>query len=227
MGAASPWNAGKALVPPPEGKTRQLVAPAPITIDRVGADNEIIVPAGVRRINAILIGGGGSGGRGDRTDYVLYPDYDSGGGGGSGAMVNISFDVVPGERYIVRIGRGGDGPGGDTSILRNNIVYATAGGGRPGTSGNPGIGGAGGTPWANANIISASWSEEKGRSGTNSVGTVRGGTGSGFGTSGAEGATSTVAAQNGEVPGGGGGGGTPEFRNGGKGMSGVARITWL
>lgn len=226
MGAASPWNAGKSLIPPPPPGARQFTSPPPITVSTVG-DTEITVPLGVKQMDVALIGAGGSGGRGSKTSYPFYTDEDSGGGGGGGALVNVTLDVTQGEKFLVRVGRGGDGPGGDTSIIRSGIVLATAGGGRPGTTGEPGRGGAGGIPVVNKDIPFSFRREEKGRNGTDGVGGTQGGVGGGFGTLDAAGATATQGAESGRVQGGGGGGGSSEWRYGGPGMSGAVRITWV
>lgn len=75
-------------------------------------------PAGVSRVQYLVVGGGGGGGNG----------YDSGGGGGAGGGMVLTdyLDVIPGITYTVTVGAGGTG--GDN--IRSN---------RNGTAGNDSV----------------------------------------------------------------------------------------
>lgn len=75
-------------------------------------------PAGVSRVQYLVVGGGGGGGNG----------YDSGGGGGAGGGMVLTdyLDVIPGTTYTVTVGAGGTG--GDN--IRSN---------RNGTAGNDSV----------------------------------------------------------------------------------------
>lgn len=77
---------------------------APVMVDEVGV-TEITVPSRGRKMNVVLIGGGGS-----------------------ATLIDITFDVKEGEKYSILVGGGGNG---DTSISRDGVVIATAKAGMP------------------------------------------------------------------------------------------------
>jgi hypothetical protein len=111
------------------------------TFTTVG-NNTFIVPAGVTKISAVLIGGGGAGGGGSAGGNG---SGGQGGGGGGLRYVN-DFPVTPGQTLTVIVGAGGNGgtgaggDGGDSSIT--GIV--TAFGGKGGAAINTGAVGTGG-----------------------------------------------------------------------------------
>lgn len=102
-----------------------------------------VVPEGVYKIKARVIGGGGGGGGGGNTNA-------SGRGGGGGGYVEGSFSVTPGQSIPVTVGAGGAGGGasgtngasGGSSSLG---ALASAGGGEFGGGTGSGIATAGGT----------------------------------------------------------------------------------
>jgi hypothetical protein len=116
------------------------------------------VPAGVTRIDALVVAGGGGGGGGmDNSGW-------SGGGGGAGGLRTLTNSVVtPGSALTLAVGGGGHrgtnalnnvealGTNGAASILGSTT---TVGGGRGGMNnypaGNGGSGGGGGTYAASA-----------------------------------------------------------------------------
>jgi hypothetical protein len=116
------------------------------TFTTVGS-NTFIVPAGVTKISAVLIGGGGAGGGSDGSSG------GNGGGGGGLRYVN-DFPVTPGQTLDVFVGGGGVGSGGVGGNGGNSSItgIATAFGGTGGASdyqqavgaGGVGSGGSGG-----------------------------------------------------------------------------------
>lgn len=122
-----------------------------------------VVPSGITSVSVYLVGAGGGGGAGQSGNP--FP----GGTGGRGALVlQTSLAVTPGETLTVSGGIGGAGTaflrqaggGGSTiSLLRGGTTLMSAGGGGggqpatrtgsgddlPGTNGNPGFTGSGGT----------------------------------------------------------------------------------
>ena len=90
-----------------ENIARFSVAPTTTTFTALGVPNVTTwtAPAGVSRVEYLVVGGGGGGGTG----------YDSGGGGGgAGGMVLTGFlDVTPATTYAVTVAIGGAG-GPDT-----------------------------------------------------------------------------------------------------------------
>jgi len=91
---------------------------------------EWTVPEGVTDINVVAIGAGGGGSQ--------KPTGGSGGGGGTISYINKA-QVVPGEKYTIVVGQGGESSstiaaaGGDTYMVlentNNTVVYATGGAG--------------------------------------------------------------------------------------------------
>lgn len=121
-----------------------------------------IVPAGVTRIKATVVGGGGGGG------YTsIGTGGDHGGGGGAGAVAIKHFTVVPGDVFNYTVGAkgvghsaasDGDGTNGGNSTLQSPgtstpASYTVTGGGGLGGLGPAGsrFGGGGGAP-INADI---------------------------------------------------------------------------
>jgi hypothetical protein len=119
------------------------------------------IPAGVTRIEVIVVGGAGCGGDGNNQGGT---SLGGGGGGGSGAVHVKVIEVEPGEVFPVIIGAGGHptliDPSVDTTLdgfaigdgARTTFGVwpraAVAGGGKRGKDGNDandGAGGAGGT----------------------------------------------------------------------------------
>ena len=106
-----------------ENSARFTVTPTVTTFTALGVPNVTTwtAPAGVSRVQYLVVGGGGGGGTG----------YDAGGGGGgAGGMVLSDFlDVVPGTTYDVTVAIGGAG-GPDTRTNTSgdpggNSVFAT------------------------------------------------------------------------------------------------------
>ncbi len=101
-----------------------------------------VVPAGVTRISAVLVGGGGGGSQGGT--------YNGGGGGGGLRYIN-DLTVTPGETITVVVGAGGvstannvQTPGGYSRLSRGANVLVQAGGGGAAAAAAV-TGGAGGT----------------------------------------------------------------------------------
>jgi len=166
------------------------------TFTNVGS-NTFIVPAGVTKISAVLIGGGGAGGGGSNAT-----GGGQGGGGGGLRYVN-DFPVTPGQTLTVIVGAGGNGgtgvggDGGDSSIT--GIVTAfggkggaalytgTVGAGGDGSGGSGGAtGGSGGTATLNAGAGGGGAAGYSGNGGTGGNGSVTNGgvAGSGGGAGG-------------------------------------------
>lgn len=144
-------------------------------------------PAGITKIQVLVVAGGGGGAGGATT-------YDgNGGGGGGGLIYNSAYAVTPGSSYTVTVGAGGAG-GGQTAGSRGssggNSVFGTL----------TAIGGGGGGSDSNATALSGGSGGGAGTSSTNS--SFAGGAGtSGQGYAGGGGGPT------GGGPGGGGGGG--------------------
>ena len=97
-----------------------------------------VAPAGVTKVDVLVVGGGGGGG---------YPDS----AGGSGSINRATLAVTPGTSYSVAVGAGGhtgcyndNSPDGDASSFGSDML--TAAGGVRGIpySGGAGAGGSGG-----------------------------------------------------------------------------------
>lgn len=108
------------------------------------------VPAGVTKVDAMLVGGGG-GGAGGAVNFA------SGGGGGAGGFgIYSALAVAPGEVFDLVVGSGGiasgersglpGNAGGQTSLSLSSQVLSENGGsgGGAASSGTPGVAGAGG-----------------------------------------------------------------------------------
>lgn len=182
------------------------------------------VPAGVTRMDILVIGGGGAGadaagGTGGR------------GGGGGGSARNATYPVTPGERWDVYLGAGGNAyskDGGVTTIVRNGaIIFQT-------TASQSGTGGVGAIAGANMGGVPVLRKAGDGAAGSGTTGGAGGG---------AAGATGPGSGQTGNAPGGnggapdhwgylyGGGGGGGSYVNGvnqpgGNGGFGLVRVTY-
>ncbi|MFA7243539.1 MAG: glycine-rich domain-containing protein [Sulfuricellaceae bacterium] len=90
-----------------------------------------VVPAGVTRIRASALGGGGAGG------YAGSGNLFSGSGGGGGLFLRGDLNVTPGETLTITVGTGGTGstgaPGGSSMILQvgRAVIVASGGNGAP------------------------------------------------------------------------------------------------
>jgi hypothetical protein len=184
------------------------------------------VPAGVTKISAVLIGGGGAGGGSGGGS-------GGNGGGGGGLRYINDYTVSPGQTIDVTVGSGGvggfganaGGDGGNSLILISGIGIATAFGGKGGTSNYNDIvnAGAGGT----GSVISGSIGGASGGSGGRSTlasGAGGGGAGGYTGVGGTGGSTfGTGSTGIGDVGSGGagGGGGAPSVSGCGGGGVGV------
>ncbi len=105
-------------------------------------------PAGITKVDYLVVGGGGEGGNGCNVSGAFYP----GGGGGAGGVRNGTSFTVNGEQNIV-IGAGGSGAGntvgrglnGGNSVFGAIISVGGGGGGGCGGAGSSGgDGGSGG-----------------------------------------------------------------------------------
>jgi hypothetical protein len=115
------------------------VATSPMNFASTGAEQCFTVPAGVRQIEAGLVGGfGGAGYNPGGTDTPL---------GGNGATVIAVVDVIPGQVLYVDVGSSGMG-GGPSAPPATAGAGGFNGGGAAGTSalaaGQPPAGGGGG-----------------------------------------------------------------------------------
>jgi len=182
------------------------------TFTTVGS-NTFTVPAGVTKISAVLIGGGGAGGGSGGGS--------GGNGGGGGGLIYVNdFPVTPGQTLAVIVGAGGiavsggtGGNGGNSSITG----IATAFGGTGGTTdylqsvgaGGAGTGGSGGATGGSGGQATLT----TGAGGGGAAGYIGNG-----GTGGNAGVTNGGVAGSG---GGAGGGGSPEASGSGGGGVGI------
>jgi len=119
------------------------------TFTTVGS-NTFIVPAGVTKISAVLIGGGGAGGGGSIGGSGGASGGPGGQGGGGGGLRYVNdFPVTPGQTLTVIVGAGGNGgtgaggDGGDSSITGIATAFGGKGGAANNTGTAVGTGGAG------------------------------------------------------------------------------------
>ena len=174
------------------------------TFTTVGS-NTFTVPAGVTKISAVLIGGGGAGGGSGGGS--------GGNGGGGGGLIYVNdFPVTPGQTLAVIVGAGGiavsggtGGNGGNSSITGIATAFGGTGGafdrddpvGAGGTGGTGGSGGATGGSGGRATLTTgAGGGGAAGYSGNGGTGgnatAINGGvagSGGGAGGGGAEGAS--------------------------------------
>ena len=187
------------------------------TFTTVGS-NTFTVPAGVTKISAVLIGGGGAGGGGSAGG-----SGSGGQGGGGGGLRYINdFPVTPGQTLTIIVGAGGNGGTGAGGNGANSEIVgvATAFGGTGGAADYTGTVGAGGTGSIIAGNIGGS---SGGNGGTATLTTGAGGGGSaGYSGNGGSGGNGSIT--NGGVAGSGGGaggGGAPTASGSGGGGVGV------
>lgn len=186
-----------------------------------GADT-YVVPAGVKKISILCIGGGGSG----ATDLNAF---NEGGGGGGGGALAYSNDVVvtPGETLTISVGAGGaaiatsdanGNNGGNSSAKRGGVtlVEAVGGGGGIRGDGNFGIGGAAGSCTGDV-----SYSGGNGGFGGSSESGGGGGAAGYSGNGGAGGDSDAGASGNAGIGGGAGAGGPGDSSNPAGGGGGV------
>lgn len=159
-----------------------------------GSDNWII-PAGVSRVDVLVVGGGGRAGTG--SDNGMR----NGGGGGAGGLVLVeNFDVsgyAEGVPYTIGVGGGTGGPagnnGGSSSFGTLNALGGGAGGGAN-ANGQPGGSGGGAGSWGTSQFYGGASTQPS----------------PGFGNPGGD--------SSGSHPGGGGGAGGPGISSGGPGL---------
>jgi hypothetical protein len=194
------------------------------TFTTVGS-NTFVVPAGITKISAVLIGGGGAGGASDGSS--------GGNGGGGGGLTYINdFPVNSGQTLTIFVGSGGvavsggvGGDGGNSSITG----IATAFGGKGGAGSYTGLVGVGGT---GSNIFGNIGAGGSGGRATLTYGAGGGGTSGyvgGGGNGGGDGADAGAAGSGGGASGGSsgssgssggsGGGGTGILGQGSSGAS--------
>lgn len=106
-------------------------------------------PAGVTKVNLLVVGGGGGGGYSTLSGIVC-------GGGGGGGLVVGDFTVSPGTSYTVTIGAGGGQStnGGNTTF--GSLATARGGGfgaSGEGRGGSGGCGGGGASRFGDANYV--------------------------------------------------------------------------
>ena len=111
------------------------------------SDGSFVVPVGVTKISAVLIGGGGAGGGGSAGG-----SGSGGQGGGGGGLRYINdLSVTPGETLTVVVGTGGvgasgaGGNGGSSQIKRSATILVEATGGTGGANNSSGLIGTGGS----------------------------------------------------------------------------------
>jgi len=107
------------------------------------------IPLGTATLVIEVVGGAAAGGYGSR-DFPADQDYGGGGGGGGARAITSVAASGGGQSLSYSVGRGGDyvlGQYGVASSVSGGLITTmTAGGGEPGTSGEPtAAGGAGGT----------------------------------------------------------------------------------
>lgn len=144
------------------------------------ASGNFIVPAGITRVFAKVIGGGGGGG-------IANTSYRHGGGGGGGGVAEGFIAVTPGATMPITVGSGGAGGAAGGSSTFGGL---SATGGLPGGMGPGGASGIGSGGGLNYGL---------GDGGTGSSSTDAYGAGTGGGAGGGQG-------RPGRAPGAGGGG---------------------
>ena len=181
------------------------------TIQAFTSSGSFVVPAGVTRVKATVIGGGGGGGT-----HSVYP---AGGGGAGGQAVKVIAGLVPGTAYAVTVGGAGvptsspgnGGNGGSSSFA----AFVSATGGAGGSGGTVMVnqgGGAGGTASGGDVNYSGSY-------GTDAV-TVANRGGDGGGPGAGRGTTGLIQGISATGWGGGGGGGGSSGTVGAQGGNG-------
>ncbi len=96
------------------------------------------VPAGVKRVRVIMVGGGGAGGVGS-TLMLSNTVEGIACGGGNGAVCVAEFDTTPGESITYSVGAGGTGSSSSGGDGGASTISAPSSGGSAGAGG--GLGG--------------------------------------------------------------------------------------
>jgi hypothetical protein len=188
---------------------------------KVGANYNWTVPAGVKSICILCVGGGGGG----RSRYSIGSGTRSGGGGGGGALAyRNDVAVTPGQTLVINVGDSGQygqlsegAPGGNSSVSGTGIATIIAGGGS-GSSSTGGVNAPGGSP--GGTYDGGGSGGTGGQGGTTSSGGGGGGAG-GYSGNGGAGGTSTGSPSSGQNGNGGGGGGGGQSGNKALGGGGV------
>jgi hypothetical protein len=134
------------------------------------------VPAGVTKVDVLVVGGGGSGGIGGTTAN------EPGGGGAGGMVENLGVSVTPNATSTLTVGAGA--PGAATASNGSNssaLGYTANGGGAGATNGGTGANGGsggGGSHNATAGGNGTAGQGNNGASGGGSIGGGGGGAGS-------------------------------------------------
>ena len=183
----------------------------------VSTSTSFVVPSGVTRISAVVIGGGGQG-----AASINSGNSTSGAGGGGGLSWKNNIPVTPGETLTVVVGAGGSigsnyiGEDGAASyIARGGTTLLLANGGKGGV-GNNGIrpnwewlGGLGGT--GGASVDASYGGGNGGRGGNGTIGSTNyragGGGAGGYSGNGGTGGNAGGSYNPGSAGSGGGGGG--------------------
>jgi hypothetical protein len=182
------------------------------------ASGTFVVPNGVTRVKATVIGGGGAGG--------MHSTQSAGGGGAGGQAVMVVGNLWPGTPYSVTVGAGGVSPatpgnggaGGTSSFA--SFASATGGaGGNGGTSPVNQAGGAGGNGVGGDVNFAAAF-------GTDAV-TVGQRGGDGGGPCGGRGTSGLIQGISAPGPGGGGGGGGSNGTTGAPGGNGAPGLVFV
>ena len=118
-------SAGGFAAAPPAGAATQTV-----TFGYTGAEQQLVVPAGVTSVRVTATGAAGGRGSGGSTSMIA---------GGRGAMVSATIAVSPGQTLYVEVG----GVGGDANVKQGGAAGFN-GGGSSLDSGYRGGGGGGG-----------------------------------------------------------------------------------
>lgn len=179
-------------------------------IQVISSSSDFIVPEGIFKV---LMEGWGAGGGGNN-----FGGGGAGGGGGGGGYGLKILDVIPGQVITVTIGTGGtpSSPGTDTIFTTNAAVVMTCGGGTAGIIAAGAVGGS--VTGADFGITGGSGSSANYGAGAMGGDSPRGGAGGYTGT--------TVAVNDGKLPGGGGVGGSSSTPTAGTGANGQA-IIWF
>ena len=148
-GTSGPNGAVPSSLPIQLSKLADTVNFTPGTVTYTSSSGSFTVPSGTVTLVIEAVGGAGAGGYGS-YDFVAEQAY-GGGGGGGGAKSNTSVAASGGGQSLSwSVGRGGnyvDGLYGVASTVSGGLITTmTAGGGTPGSSGQPtGQVGSGGT----------------------------------------------------------------------------------
>jgi hypothetical protein len=212
--------AGYTLLLGPANAINDTTTVSSQTVFTTTGANTWTVPADVRRVSAVVVGGGG-GGAGSRGDR------DAGNtGGAGGALAYGSFVVIPGETLTVNVAVAGaagandasGGVGGNSTILRSGLLLLSATGGLGGVTQSTGSRSGGVPTWGFGVTISGGGNG--GISGAATDDDSGGGGGGAGGYSGNGGTGGITGAGPAGTAGAGGGGGGAGSTNSGQGYSG-------